>query len=170
MGRKVQTTVTYLEMLADPGLRCPLPVGKVALIRAEQPSIHFYRYLYNTIGRDYFWVARRALNDEELIQIIHDERVHIYVLYMNGAPAGFAELDLRQIPTADLSFLGLMPEFIGAGLGRFLLCETIGLAWMYRPQKLTVQTCTLDHRSALPLYQRNGFTPCGQKEIELVEP
>ncbi len=170
MVRKVKTTVTHLEMLTDPHLRCPLPVGKTAFIRAETPPVHFYRYLYDTIGQDYFWVNRRALSDEDLLKIIHDDQVYIYVLYMNGAPAGFAELDLRSMPTADLSFLGIMPEFIGRGLGRFLLCETIGLAWMYHPKKLTVQTCTLDHRSALPLYQRNGFTPCGQEEIELIEP
>ncbi|MBL4864004.1 MAG: GNAT family N-acetyltransferase [Rhodobiaceae bacterium] len=170
MVRKVKTTVTHLEMLEDPHLRCPLPVGKTAIMRAERPPAHFYRYLYDTIGRDYFWVNRRALSDTDLLKIIHDEQIYIYVLYMNGAPAGFAELDLRSMPTADLSFLGIMPEFIGKGLGRFLLCETIGLAWMHHPKKLIVQTCTLDHRTALPLYQRNGFTPCGQEEIELVEP
>ena len=170
MVRKVKTTITHLEMRADPHLHCPPPLGKTALIRAEQPPVHFYRYLYDTIGRDYFWVNRRTLSDEDLLKIIHDEQVYIYVLYMDGAPAGFAELDLRSMPTADLSFLGIMPEFVGRGLGRFLLCETIALAWIHHPQKLTVQTCTLDHRAALPLYQRNGFTPCGQEEVELVEP
>ncbi len=170
MGRKVKTTVTYLEMLGNPHLRCPLPTEKMALVRAEKLPVHFYRYLYETIGKDYFWVVRRALNDKDLTQIIHDERVHIYVLYINGSPAGFAELDLKKMPVADLSFLGIMPEFIGRGLGRFLLCETVGLAWMHNPKKLTVQTCTMDHRAALPLYQRNGFTPCGQEEIELIKP
>jgi len=170
MGRKVKTTVTHLEMLREPNLSCPAPRGKLAFMRAEKPPLHFYRYLYNTVGSDYFWVNRKALSDQDLQTIIHDDQVHIFILYLNGAPAGFSELDLRNMPTADLSFLGIMPDFIGLGLGRFLLCETIDVAWMHRPQKLTVQTCTLDHPSALPLYQRNGFTPCGQEEIELEEP
>ncbi len=170
MGQKKTTTVTHLEMLQEPSLICPSPRGKFALLRAEKPPIHFYRYLYETVGRDYFWVTRRALNDEELAAIIHHDQVYVFVLYLDGSPAGFSELDLRKMPTADLSFLGILPEFLGQGLGRFLLCETIDIAWMHHPRKLTVQTCTLDHPSALPLYQRNGFTPCGQDVVELEEP
>lgn len=170
MGLKKATTVTHLEMLREPSLSCPSPRGKFALIRAEKPPIHFYRYLYDTVGKDYFWVNRKALNNEELAAIIHDDRVHIFVLHLNGCPAGFAELDFRQMPTAELSFLGILPEFVGQGLGRFLLCESIEIAWMHRPKRLTVQTCTLDHPSALPLYQRNGFTPCGQQEVILEAP
>lgn len=170
MGRKVNTTVTHLEMHGEPLLRCPVPHGKLALIRAEHPPVHFYRYLYDTIGRDYFWVTRRKLSDQALAQIIQDDRVHIIVLYDNGVPAGFAELDLRRMPVADLAFLGIMPDFLGKGLGRFLLCETIRTAWMHGPEKMTVQTCTMDHPRALPLYQRHGFTPCGQEEVVLEEP
>jgi hypothetical protein len=29
---------------------------------------------------------------------------------------------------------------------------------------VTVQTCTLDHPAALPLYQKLGFSPVGQKK------
>ncbi|TGV78967.1 GNAT family N-acetyltransferase, partial [Mesorhizobium sp. M2D.F.Ca.ET.145.01.1.1] len=33
----------------------------------------------------------------------------------------------------------------------------------------TVQTCTLDHPAALPLYQKLGFKPVAQKK-EIVHP
>lgn len=167
MGEKKVTTVTHLEMFQDPVLRCPMPRGKFLLAKAEQIPVHYYRYLYDAVGRDYFWVNRKRLSDPELLAIIHDPKVEIYVLYLNGAPAGFAELDFRRMPTADLAFLGIMPDFIGQGLGRFLLCEAIETAWMHKPKRLTVQTCTLDHPTALPLYQRNGFSPCGQETVEL---
>jgi hypothetical protein len=32
-----------------------------------------------------------------------------------------------------------------------------------------VQTCTLDHPRALPMYQRMGFSPYAQEEAELEE-
>lgn len=172
MGRKHKTTVTHLEMLADPmhaKRPCPCPRGRCALLRAEQPPIHFYRYLYDAIGRDYVWVNRKRLTDAELGAIIHDENVEIYVLYMNGVPAGFTELDFRYMPRAELSFLGLMPEFIGEGLGAFLLQEAIRIAWARHPQRLIVQTCTLDHPRALTMYQRAGFSVCGREEVELEE-
>ncbi len=34
---------------------------------------------------------------------------------------------------------------------------------------MIVQTCTLDHPAALPLYQKLGFQPVGQKK-EVIRP
>ena len=34
-----------------PRCRRTMPKGKIAILRAEHPPVHFYRYLYNTIGR-----------------------------------------------------------------------------------------------------------------------
>lgn len=170
MGKRHKTIVTHLEMRAEPRLLAtPRPRGACALLRAAKPPLHFYRYLYDTVGRDYAWVSRRKLSDEELASIVHDDNVEIYVLYLDGAPVGFTELDFRGMPDAELSFLGIIPERIGEGLGRFLLGEAISLAWARHPARLIVQTCTLDHPRALRLYQRAGFTPYGQSEAEFDE-
>ena len=84
-------TVTFLEMRAKPSAIPPSrPVGKVALLKAENPPVHFYRYLYDTIGGDYYWVDRFKMDDASLKAIIHDPKVEIYVLYANGCPAGMA--------------------------------------------------------------------------------
>jgi hypothetical protein len=37
-------------------------------------------------------------------------------------------------------------------------------AWAQPISKLLVNTCTLDHPRALPLYQRLGFTPYSREE------
>ena len=170
LGKRHKTVVTHLEMLAEPKLPpAPRPLGKYALMRAERMRVHFYRYLYDAIGREYVWVNRKRLSDDALAAIIHDDEVEIYVLYCSGTPAGFIELDFRNHERAELSFLGVMPEYIGRGLGRFLLCEAIVLAWARHPKRLIVQTCTLDHPRALPLYQRHGFAPYAQEEVELEE-
>ena len=39
----------------------------------------------------------------------------------HGTPAGYAELDRREPPDVQLAYFGLMPEFIGKGLGGFFL-------------------------------------------------
>lgn len=170
MGKKHKTIVTHLEMTAPPRLPpVPRPLGKYALMRVKSPPVHFYRYLYDTIGRNYVWVNRKRLSDAALAVIVQHEDVEIYVLYCDGAPAGYFELDFRSMPRVELSFLGVMPEHIGKGLGRFLLYEAISLAWARYPNRLIVQTCTLDHPRALPLYQRFGFSPCGQEEVVLEE-
>jgi len=168
----VSCTVTYLEMMARPTLP-PTPLSSrraVALLRARQPSVAFYRFLYNSIGESWMWFERRALDDEALAAIIQDEQVEVYVLYIDGVPAGYAELDRRQEPEIELAYLGLMPEFVGAGLGAYLLATAIGIAWSYEPRRLWVHTNDKDHPRALALYQRFGFKPYKQENETYPDP
>jgi len=169
MGKKHTTTVTFLEMTAAPEHRIDAPARKLALMRAHAPPVHFYRYVYDAVGRDYVWVNRKHFSDADLAKIIGDDKVEIYVLYVDGVPAGFAELDLRAGNEAELAYMGLMPEFIGLGLGTYLLSQAITIAWSRPIAKLKVQTCTLDHPRALGLYQRMGFVPYAQRQVELEE-
>ena len=169
---KLPVTITYLEMRERPNLaHIHPPINTAtALIRARRPSISFYRYLYNTVGEPWIWYERRAMSDEAIAAIVHDQAVEVYVLYVEGVPAGFIEIDRRELPVVDLAFFGLIPEFIGRGLGQYLLSSAIDLAWGDDTERVTVNTCTLDHHSALPLYQRFGFVPYERKEIEIDDP
>lgn len=166
---RLEVVITYLEMTAAlPRMPHPAPKRKLALLRAEAVPVHFYRYLYNTVGEPWLWYLRRALDDAALGAILQDPRVELYVLYVAGVPAGFAELDRRQPPDIELAYLGLMPEFIGQGLGRVLLEWSLDTAWRHAPRRLWVHTCNLDHPRALQTYQRAGFVPYNQvvKTIE----
>jgi GNAT superfamily N-acetyltransferase len=168
--RRIPMIVTFLEMDAKPAaLPPPAPRGKIAIIRAVNPPVHFYRYLYNTIGDAYYWVDRRKLSDTALAAIIQDAKVELYVLYTDGNPAGLAELDFREGSNGQLAYFGLMPEAVGKRLGYFFLYHAIANAWARPITKLLVNTCTLDHPRALPLYQRLGFAPYSREDryIEL---
>jgi GNAT superfamily N-acetyltransferase len=160
---KLEVVVTYLEMAAPPRrVPRPAPARKLALLRAEAIPVHFYRYLYNTVGEPWLWYERRLMSDEALAAVVQDDKVEIYVLYAGGVPAGYAELDRRDDRTTDLAYFGLVPEFIGQGLGGYLLDWTIDTAWLPGPDRLLVNTCSLDHPRALQTYQKAGFTPYKQ--------
>lgn len=164
-SRRVPTTVTFLEMKARPhAIPPPQPKGKIALLRAEHPSTHFYRYLYDAVGRTYKWVDRKKLSDGALAELLADERIEVYVLYADGCPAGFAELDFRTPEIAQLAYFGLIGDYIGRRLSYFFLYHTTLNAWAKPISKLLVNTCTLDHPRALPLYQRLGFIPYSREE------
>ncbi|GJL93304.1 GNAT family N-acetyltransferase [Hyphococcus sp.] len=155
---RIEVTITYLEQTARPLLPKPVaPARKTALMRAYCPPVHFYRYLYDLIGTPYNWISRRKLNDDELMEIIQHDDNYLYVFYVDGAPAGMAEIDARKGDEHELKFFGLAPDFVGGGLGRFFLTNVIDLAWSLNPKKLSLETCTLDHPAALPFYQKLGF-------------
>ena len=169
----VSITITKLEMKAKPaGLRPHLrhdqDNGRLMLLRVKHPSVHFYRYLYETVGKPHTWVERTRMTDETLAAIVQDENVELYVLYCEGAPAGYAELDFRKMPDAELAYFGLIQDFLGRGLGSFLLATAIDIAWSKPIERLWVHTNTLDHPRALPLYQKMGFVPYAQQKAEVV--
>jgi GNAT superfamily N-acetyltransferase len=169
--RFMPMTVTFLEMKGKPPVPPPpKPMGKVAILRADNPPVHFYRYLYDNVGGPYYWVDRRRMSDSQLLSIIHHPKVELYVLYADGCPAGMAELDFREPGVALLAYFGLMPDFIGKRLGSFYLYHTVANAWLQPIKTLLVNTCTLDHPRALPLYQRMGFVPYSREErsVELL--
>ncbi|MDX1710024.1 MAG: GNAT family acetyltransferase [Rhodovibrionaceae bacterium] len=168
----LDVTITYLEMHQPPRGQLPHPPAAVrlALMRAKKPPVRFYRYLYDSVGEAWLWMDRRKLSDRELTKIIHDDRVEIYVAYADGVPAGFAEIDRRTEGVVELAYFGMMPEFIGKRLGHYLLAWAVDAAWRSHPQKVTVNTCTLDHPKALPLYQKVGFRPVGQEHKVVDDP
>jgi GNAT superfamily N-acetyltransferase len=160
----LRQVITYLEMAGRP-TRPPrhAPPGKWALLRAEQPTLSFYRYLYDTVGENWLWTDRRLMDQELLRAHILDERTELYVLYASGVPAGLFELFRETPATTDLGLFGLIPEFIGRRLSGFLLDAAIDTAWSAEIRKLTVNTCTFDHPRALQMYQKAGFTPVRQE-------
>lgn len=154
----MQIIVTYLEMRKPPDQPArPPPRPDLTVLQAVKPTVSFYRYLYNTVGEQWQWIDRHKLSDEQLAAIIRHPAVEVYVLYVHGVPAGYAELDRRQFPHIELAYFGIMPEFIGQKLGPYLLRWSIDKAFSYSPSRLWLHTCTLDHPKALATYQRAGF-------------
>src|SRR3569623_679713 len=154
----VEVTVYYLEMLSPSGRVVPPPRDGLAVIHAKRPTVAYYRFLYSTVGRDYNWRSRGSRPDDELARLIKDPLNEEHVLHVEGTPAGIAELDRRQPAEIELIQFGLMPGFIGQGLGKWFLQWTIDKAWSYQPQRFWLHTCTQDHPAALPNKLQAGQT------------
>lgn len=157
---QLKARITHLQMLQPPSARVAMPLGPhLALLRAVAMPLHFYRYLYEQVGRAHHWLAHRDIDDADLSAIIHHEQTDIRVLYCDGAPAGFFELDLSGLPLeAEIRYFGLVPDFQGRGLAKFFLSEAVFAAFSYEPGRLKIQTNSLDNPRALQLYQRCGFS------------
>jgi GNAT superfamily N-acetyltransferase len=169
---RLRVTVTYLEMPA-PVVRPPVPVPleRLALLRAENCTVPYYRFLYNTVGEPWLWDMRRNMADEVLAKLIGDPGVSIDVAYVAGVPAAFVELERRRAGVANIAYFGVMPPFIGRGIGPWLLDYAIRHAWSLPGiERLTVNTCTFDHPKALPLYQRMGFRPIRRDTRQVPDP
>jgi GNAT superfamily N-acetyltransferase len=170
-ARVVNTVVTYLAMQAAPRALPPKPAGPLlALMKVERIPLHYYRYLYSAVGVNWLWFERLLLDDNALAKKVHNQSVEIYVLYAEGAPAGYYELDFGGRERTNLVYFGLMPEWTGRKIGPWLLGSAVAQAFSRGAKELTVNTCTLDHPAALPLYQRLGFRPVARENRRLTVP
>jgi ribosomal protein S18 acetylase RimI-like enzyme len=168
----VDDAITYLEMRERPKLpRLPAPAGiKLALLRAEAPTVSFYRYLYETVGTPWLWYERRLMDDAVLAKQIQKPTTEIFVLYVGGVPAGYFELDAAQPDETELCYFGLIPEFIGRGFGPFMLQAAVDRAWERPIGRRWVHTRTFDHPKALGHYQRAGFVVYARRELRFEDP
>lgn len=161
----VDVTVYYLEMHTPSERVVPPPLEGLSVLHAKNPSVAYYRFLYNAVGKDYHWHSRGKMSDAQLATILAQPLNEVHVLHADGVPAGFAELDRRVEGEVELVQFGLMGEFIGRGLGKYFLQWTIDKAWSYRPRRFWLHTCTLDHANALPNYRKAGFTVYREETI-----
>lgn len=153
----VDVTVYYLEMLSPPEREVIPPHSVLSIMPVTKPSIPYYRFLYNEIGQEYRWLSRRKMTDEELAEVIQHPGTRIYVLHVEGSPAGYAELDCRLPRDIELVQFGLMGEYHGQGLGTWFLNWVIEKVWSDDPTRFWLHTCNLDHPAALGMYQKAGF-------------
>ncbi len=110
---------------------------------------------------------RRNMDDETLREIIESPEVEVYVAYVRGTPAGYVELDRRTAGETEIAYFGLLPEFLGRGIGPWLLDWGIQRAWCEDCERVWLHTCTLDHPSALPMYQRAGMQVFKQEDEQV---
>ena len=161
----VDVTVYYLEMLADPKRDVPPPRDGLTVLHAQTPSVSYYRFLYDAVGKEYNWLSRRKLSDDDLAVILDDPLNEVHVLHVDGSPAGFAEFDRRQPGEVELLQFGLMSVFIGQGLGSWFLQWTVDKVWSYQPDRFWLHTCTLDHPAAVRTYKKAGFVQFKEEKI-----
>lgn len=155
---RVPSTITWLECLEPPrGSPLQAPLAGTEIVRALRPPVHFYRYLYDTVGGPWLWNRRRLMPDAELKAILESEATDLRVLWVLGVPAGYVELDFALAPDVSLAFFGLVPEFTGRRLGPWLLDWTVRHAFRKGATRLHLNTCDLDHPKALATYEAAGF-------------
>lgn len=161
---RVEVTRTYLKMLAANELKpAKLSDERVRVDCAIECPASFYRYLYTEVGRYYHWVDRLSWTDSQIRAYLNQPTVSIWVLYVAGAPAGYFELCQHEDDSVEIAYFGLLQEFLGRGLGKYLLTVAIEQAWIQSKQHIWVHTCTLDHPAALSNYLNRGFKPFRQE-------
>lgn len=158
MTSRLEVTRTYLEMRDPSELQAAL--SDDALIKIEpRPdcSVDLFRFLYREVGKNYFWTDRLPWTDEQITAYLEQPEVSLWVMTYDDEIAGYFELKKDPDGATEVAYFGLMPQFLGRGLGKHLLTCAVEQAWADGAQRVWLHTCTDDDPAALPNYLKRGF-------------
>ncbi len=153
----------YLELTQEKQFK-PVPFfqekARVELLSTElgNADSEVNSWFYHHVGKRWQWHDRINWTSSQWNDYVQRPDVVTGVGYLAQDEIGYFELE-RQNQGADveLVYFGLLPEFVGGGLGAGLLTAAIESAWALKPERVWVHTCSQDHPYALRNYQSRGF-------------
>ncbi len=154
---KREITRWHLEMTSPDDLRPAANPGEALRVeRALVPCPALNRFFYTAVGGGWFWVDRLEWTWEQWLAYLDRPALETWVGWSAGNAAGYFELEHhgREI---EIQCFGLLPQFIGRGLGGALLTAAVDHAWRAGASRVVLNTCSLDSPVALPAYQARGF-------------
>jgi GNAT superfamily N-acetyltransferase len=154
-----ETKTTYaLEMLSPDELNPKYgDFPDLRIERMETKCPEFNKFLHTVVGYDYLWGGRTKWNKDDWYKYVNRDEFETWLAYLSGTPAGYFELEKRPAGEVCIMCFGLLPPFIGKGLGGHMLTKAIESAWEMGASKVLVGTCSHDHPHALKNYLARGF-------------
>ena len=164
----IEVTRTYLEMRDAGELQRALSDDpRIRIEEQRDCSVSFFRYLYAEVGRSYHWVDRLPWTDEQIRGYLQRPEISLWLMTYDDDPAGYFELRKCEDGSTEIAYFGLLPGFLGRGLGKHLLTCAVEQSWSDGANRVWLHTCTLDDPAALPNYLKRGFRAFKTEKYEI---
>ncbi|MBD1853233.1 GNAT family N-acetyltransferase [Leptolyngbya sp. FACHB-711] len=164
--RQTNITIWHLELFkaqhssSEDNPQCRPSRSQPEDLKIEQamiPSPELSRFLYTSVGGDWYWIDRLHWTYDRWMQYLDRPELETWVASLKGTPAGYIELEVQPDNSVKIAYFGLLKAFIGKGIGGYLLSLGIDRAWNLGATRIFVDTCSLDGEFALKNYQSRGF-------------
>jgi RimJ/RimL family protein N-acetyltransferase len=149
---------TYLEMMSPSDLKpSTKDVRGFSVSRVSVPCPELNRFMYEVVGRDWEWTFRLTWPHERWKTYVLRDTFSTWIAMQEGRTVGFFELEEQDEGHIEIKIFGLVPQFVGKGLGGHMLTQAIRTGWDLGAARVWVHTCTKDAPSALPNYLARGL-------------
>lgn len=158
MGLAENQVLTHLQMISPDELR-PAPVLAVPFEVIEQDRHSpLIRSTTLSIGRPHCWPSQ-SWSEEQWQAYLDRPYLRHWFAVLDGEPVGLLSLDVPSGGDVEIDTFGLLPDYVGRGLGGHFLTLSAQLAWdLASPgSRVWLHTSDRDHPAALPNYQQRGF-------------
>jgi len=160
----------FLELKDLKNLKTNSINEKKYLVKKIKPDFQLNKFFYKQVGKKHRWLDRLSWTDEKWINFISNKNLETYVISKSDDLIGFFELlynpDLNE---TEISYFGLLEEYIGKGIGGYALSEAIKKSFEKNIKRVWLHTCTLDHPNALKNYIARGMKVFRKENINILD-
>ncbi|WP_329575579.1 GNAT family N-acetyltransferase [Kitasatospora sp. NBC_01250] len=158
----MEKTVTYLEMTAREELK-PGRVVPALELRREEGLTALARSVQARVGAAHGWRSSTRSDQEWHDLATAHPRRQYWLIRLAGETAGIVALEPQPGGDVEIRTFGLLPQYVGQGLGGHALTLALRQAWATEPleaaavRRVWLHTSSNDHPGALLNYQRRGL-------------
>ena len=138
-------------------------------VKKIKPDFQLNKFFYKQVGKNHRWIDRLSWSDEKWIKYISNKNMETYIISDSYELVGFFELLYNpELKETEISYFGLLEEYIGKGIGGFALSVAIKKSFEKNIRRVWLHTCTLDHPNALKNYIARGMTVFKKENINIL--
>ena len=137
MSEKIDEYVTYVEMTSPEQLVPGRSPSRATELRIQAPpSPELSESLYKAVGGYWRWIDRLPWGKKEWRDYVLRPDVETWTLLVEETMAGYAEFVVHEDNSVEIAQFGLVPDFIGQGLGSHMLTLAVEQAWKKQPDRV----------------------------------
>ena len=167
MSKKVDRNYLEIHSLNDL-VESKNPSSEYLIELIDPPNFHLNKFFYKNIGKNHNWIDRLQWEENQWINFTTKENLKTFVLKKKEDLVGYFELILHtEKNEVEIAYLGLLEEYQNKKLGSYLLSTAIKNSFFYKPDRVWVHTCSLDHKNALGNYLSRGMKIFMRETIQI---
>ena len=160
----------FLELKDLKNLKTNSINEKKYLVKKIKPDFQLNKFFYKQVGKKHRWIDRLSWSDGKWINYISNKNLETYIISESEELAGFFELLYNpELKETEISYFGLLEEYIGKGIGGYALSMAIKKSFEKKIRRVWLHTCTLDHPNALKNYIARGMTVFKKENINILD-
>ena len=160
----------FLELKDLKNLKTNLTNKNKYLVKKIKPDFQLNKFFYKQVGKKHRWIDRLSWSDEKWINYISNKNLETYIICECEELVGFFELlHNPELQETEISYFGLLEEYIGKGIGGYALSVAIKKSFEKNIRRVWLHTCTLDHPNALKNYIARGMTVFKKEKINILD-
>ena len=160
----------FLELKDLKNLKTNSINEKKYLVKKIKPDFQLNKFFYKQVGKKHRWIDRISWSDGKWINYISNKNLETYIISESDELVGFFELLYNpELKETEISYFGLLEEYIGKGIGGYALSVAIKKSFEKNIRRVWLHTCTLDHPNALKNYIARGMTVFKKENINILD-